>query len=1007
MSDEQKLPEGLDEFLASPEAAPIVNQQSYSPFAKAADMLVGDGPMDQQGGPGIPEAGLQKPLIDPIDLAGGAIAAELAPSVTDAILSGVKAANFKAVLGNEVGAIRLSGPSRKPIFTSAEAGNVDYGVTKAQRLANKVGITPALAAEGLNQQESALATSLAGPVKKYAKGGAVKASDAYAPIAQPPVSGFPVSAQEGLSATTPPPGLEEFIGGHPGASNSVPEGLDDFISGVKSDKEEKYGTGIEMGKAALEGAAQGLLGPLAPAIEKGFGVKDEDILGRAEVNPITHYGSEIAGLVGPALVSGGSTGVLSGLAKFTQAGALEAVGRAIPGVGSTLASKIGLGAAKAAIDNALVTGSDEVSKMILNDPSQSAETAIANIGLGTVIGGALGGGLGAGSELWQAAKGSSAGKLIEDFKGRVNEHITNPDPVSSVSQELGDYYGKISELHDSTFGPNGIKAQNIDKVLPELNQKIATHAQEVYGKMESTVAKMAENPQKYPEGLTAKLQEHLGDYNTALSKENLTSGDVFNATQDLKKVLQEYAAYDKHVSRISPEYSFIKDVKGLASELRTGLEDSSVWGKAGKIQQDINSAFTQYQPALKDFEAKFTSKLGGTPEIDSGKINTYINQLGKPNAELKQSMLDNFLKASEKYKSAISDSYASVGLESPVKEAALTATKGTLGQTTTGGKLADAFIDKVLKSGSAAGTATGASIGALFGGHTGAAVGAIVGEKALSPFFNSVLPGIAKKLLSGETSPQGLRSAVEYGVQVAKGESMLDKAVKNIFKSGSALYAEAMNPKHIERLDKALMAAQGNPDALMNRSTAAAHYLPDHAMAMDQAMGSAITYLNTLRPDISKKSPLDSAPIPNTAQKAIYNNALVIANNPTVVLDRVKDGSISQADIQVLGNLYPSLYNRMKEKIVTEMVDAKSKGEVIPYKTRVGMSMFLAQPLDSSMTPVSIMAAQIGSSAHPSEQGADSAAQQPKGTKSAPALQKMPGMYQTESQARVQRQQKQ
>ena len=40
------------------------------------------------------------------------------------------------------------------------------------------------------------------------------------------------------------------------------------------------------------------------------------------------------------------------------------------------------------------------------------------------------------------------------------------------------------------------------------------------------------------------------------------------------------------------------------------------------------------------------------------------------------------------------------------------------------------------------------------------------------------------------------------------------------------------------------------------------------------------------------------------------------------------------------------------------MSESITRGEPIPYKLRVGMSMFLGQPLDSTMTPQAIMAAQ-------------------------------------------------
>ena len=81
--------------------------------------------------------------------------------------------------------------------------------------------------------------------------------------------------------------------------------------------------------------------------------------------------------------------------------------------------------------------------------------------------------------------------------------------------------------------------------------------------------------------------------------------------------------------------------------------------------------------------------------------------------------------------------------------------------------------------------------------------------------------------------------------------------------------------------------------------------------------------------------------------------------------------------------------------------DHIAKGNPIDYKVRLGLSIFLAQPLDSTMNPMSIMAAQPKSSAPMPPQSTPK-----RGSKSAPALQKLPGMYQTSSQHRESRKEK-
>ena len=186
--------------------------------------------------------------------------------------------------------------------------------------------------------------------------------------------------------------------------------------------------------------------------------------------------TEIAGLAGPALLTGGE----SLLARATQAGVLEAGGKAIADklgivAGESLASKIGAGAAKTAIDQMLFAGSDETSRMILQDPSQTAESAISNIGLASVLGGALG----TVSPLWSAAMGNKAARIIEDFKSRINEHVTNPNPVSSMTDELHQYYNNVKGMADEVYGAAGLKAQDVEKALPVIIQEFSTRISEL------------------------------------------------------------------------------------------------------------------------------------------------------------------------------------------------------------------------------------------------------------------------------------------------------------------------------------------------------------------------------------------------------------------------------------------------------------------------------------------------------------------------------------------------
>jgi hypothetical protein len=86
----------------------------------------------------------------------------------------------------------------------------------------------------------------------------------------------------------------------------------------------------------------------------------------------------------------------------------------------------------------------------------------------------------------------------------------------------------------------------------------------------------------------------------------------------------------------------------------------------------------------------------------------------------------------------------------------------------------------------------------------------------------------------------------------------------------------------------------------------------------------------------------------------------------------------------------------MANKITTQMAAARSKGETIDYKTRMGLSLFLGQPLDSTMSPMAIQAAQPPSPQPMQQQGGGS---KKPSAKASTSMNKEAKEHQTQSQA--------
>jgi hypothetical protein len=135
----------------------------------------------------------------------------------------------------------------------------------------------------------------------------------------------------------------------------------------------------------------------------------------------------------------------------------------------------------------------------------------------------------------------------------------------------------------------------------------------------------------------------------------------------------------------------------------------------------------------------------------------------------------------------------------------------------------------------------------------------------------------------------------------------------------------------------------------------------------------------------------------SSTQKTQLANAYQIAEKPLIVLDKMKNGTLSSTDIKTLSTLYPSLYARMQQKVMGEIVTTQQKDKTIPYKTKMALSLFMGQALDSSLQPASIISSQATSQS--GKQAIQQAQSQTKGVKSSPALQKMPQAYTTPGQA--------
>lgn len=919
-----------------------------------------------------------------------------------------------------------------------------------------------------------------------------------------------------------PPGLDEFIASAPvtsAPSGAPPPGLDEFVH--EEMLQDKYGGAGQQAIAGLEALGRGVAGPLVPLAEKALGVDPADMRGRAAANEGTALASEGAGLVGTLLLgtgvgglaakAGGAATKVAGLGRvleaeslatkaaqaakaaevLTAAGAPEAammtaraaeLGAAAEGAakGVSFGAKVGSSAVQQAAEMAVIQSGSELSKMVMEDPNTSAETALSNIGLAAALG-AGGGTLVTGgiSPLWKASGGPKLEQFLTGFKDHLNGvgRLPMPENIAAAEALLGlelspiqkaaisgdpkaallfkslkdkehpEIVKGIMELHEganakvaeslgvhvddvANYDANHQGKSVIDAFKREYDEKFAPIQKQYDLVKESShpialsdeaklgeYAKLVEAGQKY--GAAGSPQAKLfDDYGNRLLGQN-TIGQADKLMTELSNEMKKaYRAGDMN------NYQALKEIKTslnafqeteIASASMSGLAPKSFTMEGAEVNAARAMADENYKKVagisqemsqhlgLGDFKGQkaLMSKLADKKSPEqvlkalSPKNNADIIPFlaehfpGTLKAvqenELKQLLRPAILAAKEgdtinlkvlnnaieKLKSGNAEYLKFVMPEElPGKIAAAQTLKDALPMSRMSAKV-EGWQEKLMGQVPASALA----MVSFLAGHNpmGGFVLGTVGKLLGADVPDAVKLGLLRFLSSeAPVRAEGFKAMVDFISNTAKGETFIAKAVKNVMKPGVYVLTEAQMPtaKQIAKLDKMVAQNESNPSEFLALQGASriGDYLPDHQAALSESSVRAMQYLSSIKPRDVKNNPLDKGQPPSKAQIGRYNKALEIAQQPAIVLQKMKDGSLQLTDLQDLKAMYPSLYQTFATKLISEAAGKTADEEPIPYKTRISMSLFLGQPMDSTMTPQAIQAAQPMSQQAPSAQ---------------------------------------
>lgn len=212
------------------------------------------------------------------------------------------------------------------------------------------------------------------------------------------------------------------------------------------------------------------------------------------------------------------------------------------------------------------------------------------------------------------------------------------------------------------------------------------------------------------------------------------------------------------------------------------------------------------------------------------------------------------------------------------------------------------------------------------------------------------------EIFNQEPHPEGFRGAMNYLNSAEKGKGKLKSAVSDILSNSSSSKIKSdlrgSFKDHIKDLGE-------NPEKALDVGGNLSHYLPSHSIQLSALTGAATSYLQSIKPKQSQTGILNN-PLPiDKAQEDMYDRQVDIAEQPMRILGHIKNGSLLPQDVKTMTTVFPALYNKMTSLIGESIIEHKSQDKDIPYHIRSTLSLFLGQPLDSTMTQSNMMAALV------------------------------------------------
>jgi hypothetical protein len=532
------------------------------------------------------------------------------------------------------------------------------------------------------------------------------------------------------------------------------------------------------------------------------------------------------------------------------------------------------------------------------------------------------------------------------------------DEVSRASgQKIENIRKSLTGDTDTMLKAAKEKAAGIEDALNRLDETKGPRVRSINGEPE-VVRRPVMGEGKQIEDIRSAMEDTVDTIRkTDDPAEAVHALDEFKARMQRAKVNAESTSYrvtsGLEIEQARARAAFANDV---SEDMRSFLENDSIWGDFGKNQKQVNQAYARFLDSRKYIAAHLFERTGedfGRPRyvIDPRKIASYVDGLGTTKSKTLDGLVRDHIEAQRDLVESIVKSY---GLDAHEK-----GMQKVLGSVKVAQELLDKatntvgkanIVEEALKRASSSHGTLGIT-GAVLGGAPGAGIGAVLGN--LMDPVKLIHQATALREMSikwGKGVDSDIRSAFLSRTQrAAETAKSVGRVVRTEAQRAAGRDEEDSKARY-QRISKELTTSMADPMGMAKKIGDAMGHI-EHPAVRDQMITGAMRaadFLHSKLPGpVYGGSPLTPNQLASVApsDRAKFLRYYEAVQDPGVVFRQMREGKYPPPEhMEALKTCYPALYQRAQQAVFDAAHRKDSSGQPPPLQTRCMLAQLFDQP---------------------------------------------------------------